>query len=417
MASLSDLPENLGTEKQRAAYAAYVEHGSYRKAAEALGIDHAAVIRHVKTLQEKALRAGFAPEGFRVSKVTTQTGADGIEKTHVQVRAAADEQVVHVPDPKKITGTSTLFAGDGSVINQWVLERASEKEREALWKVYAEELGRKVERVEPRYAPHRYTDNDMLAVYPVGDHHIGMLAWKHETLGASYDMEISEELLAKAAARLMATQAPAASCLLPFLGDFLHYDGFAQVTPTNRNLLDADGRYPKMVRVAIRAVRHMIEAALRHHKEVNVIFEIGNHDMATAVFMMELLANVYEREPRVKVDTSPARFHYFRFGKTLIGVHHGDGVKMDQLGGIMANDRPVDWGETEYRYWYTGHVHNRSVFDGRGWSAESFRILAPVDAWAASKGYRGQRDMRSILIDRDHGEVARAIVTPAMLRR
>ena len=49
--------------------------------------------------------------------------------------------------------------------------------------------------------------------------------------------------------------------------------------------------------------------------------------------------------------------HWHRFGKNLIGVTHGDTVKAQQLGPVMACDRPEDWGETAYRFWYTGHVH------------------------------------------------------------
>jgi hypothetical protein len=189
------------------------------------------------------------------------------------------------------------------------------------------------------------------------------------------------------------------------------------VTPTNRNLLDTDGRYPKMVRVAIRCMRYLVEAARRRHGSVHVIVEIGNHDLSSSIFLMECLANLYENEPRVTIDTSPRHFHYFHFGKNLVGTHHGQSVKMEKLPLIMATDQPELWGSTEHRYLWTGHVHHDQAKDIEGCRVESFRVLAPQDAWASNKGYRARRDMKAIVLHREYGEVARHIVNPAMLEK
>ena len=94
---------------------------------------------------------------------------------------------------------------------------------------------------------------------------------------------------------------------------------------------------------------------------------------------------------------------------------HGNGIKPDQLGQIMAVDRAQDWGETVHRYWYTGHVHTRRVFELPGVLVESFRTLAAPDAWTASMGYRSGRDMHAVTLHAEHGEVIRQRVDPAML--
>jgi hypothetical protein len=181
-------------------------------------------------------------------------------------------------------------------------------------------------------------------------------------------------------------------------------------------MLDSDTRYPKMVRAAIRSMRYMIESAARRHGEVRVIVEIGNHDLSSSIFMMECLHNIYENDPRIVVDTSPAHYHYFDFGKCLIGVHHGHGTKMTNLPLLMATDRPELWGRTEYRYWWTGHVHHDQMKEFNGCKVESFRVLAPSDAWASQKGYRAGQDMKSIILHREYGEVARNTVNPSMFR-
>jgi hypothetical protein len=93
---------------------------------------------------------------------------------------------------------------------------------------------------------------------------------------------------------------------------------------------------------------------------------------------------------------------------------------MKNLPLIMATDRPEDWGRTRYRYWWTGHIHTSKTQaatnsqDFSGCSVESFRILAPTDAWAHQKGYRPHRDMKSITLHREFGEVARNTVNPEM---
>ena len=115
----------------------------------------------------------------------------------------------------------------------------------------------------------------------------------------------------------------------------------------------------------------------------------------------------YEKNPRVTFDDGPGRFHYHQFGDVLIGVTHGDTVKPEKLGELMATDRPKEWGETTFRYWLTGHIHNRKVYELSGCMVESFRTLAPKDAWTASMGYRSGRDMYSIAIHKRFGEVER----------
>ena len=256
-----------------------------------------------------------------------------------------------------------------------------------------------------------------MACYPIGDHHLGMLSWNQET-GADYDLKIGEELLVSAANYLIEKSGDAKDALVLFLGDFMHYDSFKPVTPTSGNLLDADSRFPKMVRAAIRSMRYFIERAAEVHNNVHVVVEIGNHDLSSSIFLMEALKNIYENDPRITVDTSPKHFHYFRYGNNLIGTHHGHGrhAKLADLPLIMATDKAADWGETTFHYWFTGHVHHDQVKDFPGCRVESVRVLAAEHAWAAQHGYRSKRDMKAIIFDKEFGEVARHTINPEKLR-
>lgn len=377
---------DYATEHQWKVLEAIAEHGSCRAAAPHLGVNESTVRRAQKAVLIKAARQGYSP-------------------AHDMRRA--------VPDGFRLKGTSTLYDAEGNERLQWVKTSVDWDRQIEIFKEAVAALAEPLPRATPVKPPKSFAKH-LACAYPVGDHHFGMLAW-HEETGADYDLDIGERLLTSAMDALVAASPQSSVGVVCLLGDFMHYDSFEAVTPAHKNLLDADSRFPKMVRAAIKSVRYMVTAALSRHEAVHVIIQIGNHDPSSAIFLTECLYSIYENEPRVTVDRSPSQFHYWRFGKCLVGVYHGHGVKLDKLPLLMASDRAKDWGETEYRYWWTGHVHNDQVKDFNGVRCESFRILPPADAYAANLGYRTGRDMKCIVLHREYGEVARHIVNPAML--
>jgi len=417
MAEVNEDLRQHATDRQWAAYVAWCEEGSYNAAARKLGSDPGSVSKAVRTLEEKALRAGLAPHGFKVSRVTTQYDDVGNPtSSSVQIKAAADPQdVVRLPDPKKIVKTSTLYAGDGSVTQQWVLEKPEDAQREALWRAFAEGLSADMRRAEPVPAPGRTVDN-LATLYAVGDHHLGQLSWGAETGGENYDLKISEDLLANATAYLVASAPASRQGVVMFLGDFTHTDGYAPMTPHGGHLLDADVRFPKIAAAAARAMRNAIDTALTKHHDVHVVVTAGNHDPVSTIWLRIALAAVYENEPRVTIDGSPSKFHYWEWGRNLIGATHGDRLKIENLPAIMATDQPEAWGRTAHRLWLTGHVHHDRVKDLVGARVESVRVLAPNDAYAAKGGYRTPRDMKAIVLHREFGETGRLVAPAPMFK-
>lgn len=370
-----------------------------------------------ETIEEFRVRNAAYQRQWKKIRVTKQYDAEGNLKGSSVVKVPKRKPHERLPNTL-IARRSSLLDAEGNILQQWLIEKPEEKARYEAWQEAARILAEPLARAEPVAAPAGPLLDDLLVAYPVGDHHLGMLSWRHET-GASYDLEIGERLLTDAMSHLVACSPPAAQAAVVFLGDFLHYDSFAAVTPEHKNLLDADGRYPKVFAAGLRLMRRTIEMAAAWHGEVRVIVEIGNHDPSSAIVLQLALANIYEDNPRITIDTAPGRFHYFEFGKCLIGVHHGHGkaAKADQLQGIMSAEVPEMWGRTRYRYWWTGHVHHQSVKDYPGCSVESFRILPPNDAYAYNEGYRSTRDMKSIVLHREYGEVGRNTVNPSMLER
>lgn len=379
MSSLLDYCQNDAERKVIKAYEAY---GSNRKAALAIGCGKTHVGDVRRRVLERSNQEDFysAPDGYLVKGVSKLIDAE--------------------------TGAEKL---------KWIKTSVDEVRRYEHWQEAAQGLIASLPQAEASPTPSQ-SSQDLLVGYPVGDQHIGMLAWGDET-GVSHDTARSEALLKGAMDHLLNTTVNAEQCLIALLGDFMHYDNLESVTPKHKNQLDTDTRYANVVRVAMRTVRYLIESALKKHSQVTVICEIGNHDPASMIFLTEALDHIYQYEPRVIIDRSPSKFHYFRFGNVLIGTHHGDTVKkLDSLPLVMAADQPENWGETNHRYWWTGHVHHQSVKEFPGCLVESFRILPPLDAYAHGGGYRSLSDMKAITYHRKYGEIARSVFTPAMLK-
>jgi hypothetical protein len=293
---------------------------------------------------------------------------------------------------------------------QWVKSRQDEQDKYAALLAAFERASEKFDGLaEPTPPPAVPLSADLLNVIPMGDPHLGMYAWAAEA-GEDFDLEIAERELVAAVDRLVSLAPFAEECLLINLGDFFHADNSSNMTARSGNALDVDTRWAKVLSVGVGAMERCIERALDRHDRVRVICEIGNHDDHTAILLATCLQRTYRREPRVTIDTSPAKFHFVRFGKCLIGTTHGDSVKPDKLPGVMAVDRARDWGETEHRHWYTGHVHHESVKEYPGVVVETFRTLAPRDAWHARSGYRSGRDMRLDVWHKQYGLINRHIV-------
>jgi len=358
--------------------------------------------------QNTFIRTGKWPDDGRNSRFPSVEAFDTqveIEKSEVVTDLTGLSQA---PEGYYVKGESTLFDGEGNVKAKWVKTNKEQEERYlAMVKSFTaiSEPLRSLANPIPQQA--NYND-DLLAVYPMGDPHLGMMAWPAET-GNAFDLKIAEDNLFAAVDHLVGLAPPASQAIIMNLGDFFHADSKKNET-TKGTAVDVDNRWPKVLATGIRVMRRLIDRALEKHKHVTVINEIGNHDDHTSIMLSIALAQFYEREPRVTIDTSPEPFHWYRFGKVLIGVHHGDKTKNANLLGVMACDRAKDWGETLHRYWYIGHVHHDSLKEYPGVTVESFRTLAGRDAWHHGQGYRSGKDMKLDIIHREYGKINRYII-------
>lgn len=301
---------------------------------------------------------------------------------------------------------STLYGSDGKVVAQWVKETPKEDAFESTAKAYVEALCSAVKPLKKTRAP-KALNRDRMACYLIGDAHIGMLAWGEET-GDNFDTKIALRDLCAATDILTDDCPPTDECVILNLGDWYHMDDRLNVTPGHKHPLDVDGRYLQVMRVGIQAMRYMIDRALRKHRVVRVRNVAGNHDPHSSITLTLAMSALYDKEPRVVIEDSPKSFWPFVFGKCLVGVHHGDQLKKPQMQAMtLAQSQSVHWSNCTFRYVWHGHIHHIHAEEHMGVVVESFRTLAGRDAYHAAHGYNSGREMKAIILDRNHGEVAR----------
>lgn len=337
----------------------------------------------------------------------------GIPVTTLKSRLAAEIEGRPVRE-MIVTGRSTLYNREGEKVAEWVKESLDQQRAEEARQAAFDAMAAKLPRIAPVRAP-RAANDDLCNLYTYSDFHLGMLAQEEEG-GADWDLKIAERTLL-ASFRAMLAQSPAAhTAVLNIQGDMLHSDGLLPVTPAHRHVLDQDGRFSRIVGVAIRTIRELVAMALAKHEFVHLVICEGNHDEASSVWLRLMFQALYEAEPRLTVNASELPFYCFEWGDTMLGFHHGHKVKNEQLPLLFAAQFPEQWGRTKRRAVHCGHRHHCDEKEYNGVTVVQHPTIAARDAYAARGGWIADRAVQSITYSKKFGQVGRVYVTPEMLQ-
>lgn len=316
-----------------------------------------------------------------------------------------------IPDMHRLKGVSTLVDAQGEPIAQWIKTTAPDLTPKDVIDAF-----KTIRRPAKITAPKGAHEADLLAVYPLGDPHIGMHAWGLES-GADWDLKIAEATFLGAIEDLVKRGPRAKTALVVNLGDFFHHDNAHGHTTNGNHALDVDGRTAKVIATGIRIVTGLIDRVASHHAKVVVDTRIGNHDAHSSLFLSLALQAWYRGSRHIEIKPTITHRAYYRHGAVLIGTTHGDRAKGRDLAEIMAAEASESWGKSRHRTWLVGHVHHSRVQEHRGVRIESFRTLAARDAWHAAQGYQSGRDLHRIVYHREHGEISREIVNAEAILR
>ncbi len=395
----------LTREQCEAAVEAAASYRTLEEAAQSLGLSRGALANQLHAAARYGLPnpRRIPRPGFNVVQESAQLDADGnLQKQWL--KTAPEREPASIPPGHAIKGVSQLLDAGGNVVQQWIKTREDRGLGDliaGLRAAFAEYAGK----AEPVAAP-TTADSDLLTVYVIADAHLGLHAWGRET-GSDWDLKIATQTLDACLGELVEQSRPTHKAIVLKLGDTTHQNDQTNKTPRSGHQLDVDGRWPKVLRAAadlsVGSVRH----ALRRHKEVLWRAIPGNHDPDAATALTVALSLFFSSEKRVVVDDSPSPHFYHRFGKVLIGATHGHLLKPPAMAMMLAADRPADWGQSEHRHFFFGHIHHESAKEIGAVRVESFNSPAARDAYAHGGGWRAGRSLVAITFHRERGEIGR----------
>jgi len=366
---LSETLLEFATPRQAEAIRAYIKHGSQGKAAKSLGIAPSSLHNLVKAVKRKAGAEGYVPEL-------------GIEKPFPNTGNIAK-------------GYSRYFQADDG--GYWIKTDVPLNERLEIARAAIEAMAEELKPIKPIKLDRKYKQpEDLCNLYVLSDIHIGALSWAAET-GADWDLNIAEQLVSEAFDYQIEHSPDAEHGIFCQLGDAFHYDSMRAETPAHRNIVDADSRPQKMVRVAIRVFCRVIDKLARRHKRLTVLHAAGNHDPYGTIHSQEWSAVLYRNNPQIEVICNPKPYYAMKHGRTFLGFHHGHKRK---LGGLIEAFNGRDYwsmkSDCRMAYIHSGHEHHRELKEFTGGICEMHPTLCARSSYEAQCGYQADRSMACI---------------------
>ena len=318
------------------------------------------------------------------------------------VKEAAKEAGINIKDVKHgwlKTKESSLF------FNNPLFKNKSKIELEALGKKLIKDLS-EFAPVYPRLHRKRKKREYLLVIDPA-DIHIGKLAESFET-GEDYNNQIAVKRVKEGVQGILrkAKGFPIEKILFIGGNDILHIDTPDRKT-TKGTTQDTDGMWYSNFLIAkqlyVDILLQLIAVA-----DVHFTFNPSNHDYQTGFFLSDVIKTYFRNCKNITFDCSIAHRKAYKYGVNLIGTTHGDGAKHQDLPLLMAQEFPMKWSETKYRYVYTHHVHHKTSKDYIGVTVESLRSPSGTDSWHHKKGYQhAPKAVEGFIHHKENGQVAR----------
>lgn len=386
----------------------HAEGKSLRKIAKAMGIGYGTAHKYVRRGAEQG-KLGTKPvlPGYAIKSIASKHGDAWIKQTK------APGEVFELPAGQVVKGVSALVDGQGREVAKWIKTATDSDNAAAIFAATVETLKEHLPRV-TIMPPPANVESDLLNQFTVTDNHFGMLSWREET-GSDYDLRLAEQLILDWFAAAIANAPQAHTAVLAQIGDLMHHDALESVTPAHKHVLDADSRLQKVIRVVIRTIRRIIDMLLQKHQHVHVIMASGNHDPASSAWLREMLAAMYEGEPRISVDNSPSLYYAYEWGATALFWHHGHKRGVNNVDATLAGMFRELYGRSKFAYAHIGHLHSDEGRKSGLMYVERHETLAAPDAYAAGGGWLSGRSAKVITYSRQYGEVGRSTLRPEMV--
>ena len=368
--------------------------------------------------RRKEIVRSLVLNGASSHAIERQTGIpwSTVRRIVKEVREGKAYTPAPLPESAAMTKTTVQYDGNGTPIMEWrrlIPGIAEVKEFVAGLAETVRGHGA-IHKVRPS-AP---ASADLMLEIPVFDAHIGKYSWAQEC-GPDQDWstDIGTDLYKAGVLQVVSRSPVCEEALVVFGGDYFHADSRSNQTEASRNALDVDSRYGRNIRAGASLAKFIVDAALKVAHKVRVVVLKGNHSWHSEDWLHVVISAYYEGSTRVQViDSIPPRV-YIEHGKCLIGVAHGDKVRMQDFPSLMAIEAPEKWARSQYRHFHLGHIHKSKIAQPTmldthvGCTVEYLPSLTSTDAWHSEMGYVNPlRVMEGFLWHREYGCVTRMTV-------
>lgn len=322
-----------------------------------------------------------------------------------------NERFYHNPAEQVVKGFSTLNrlkeSGDTSAgkVLEWVKTNVKLQEQVDTARHLMNCMVQEIEPLPPIKHHGKKATRDQFTVIPIGDPHIGLKVWEHQT-GVAWDIEIAKRVFKKVFYRLLAASPDTEECVLVNTGDFFHCDNITATSTRSGHHFDMDGTVGQWLDAGMIIARMLVDACLKKYKRVTFVNVPGNHDDLLGRMIGGFVEQLYMNNKRITVLKGDNPFQYVRRGNVLLGFAHGHTCRVSSLPGKMADDQAKLWGDTTYRHWFTGHLHHNQWLQYKehpGCKVETVGIIPPKDAYAHGGGWGADRTIQSVVFDAKNG--------------
>lgn len=384
------------------------KHGGIKaRAAEEAGVVRSTFDNRVRALQVAIAKGEYEGDlpGFGVKKLSEDIDEDGTVTRRFVQQAPAREEAVD-PENMSLKGLSQYVA-HGEIVGEW---RKWDKDKidpvETAKQVAEAFKGMKVKLPRIDCPPHNI--EDQLALYPLADLHIGMMAWGKETV-INWDLDIGVNAIRKTMSEIIPRTQSADTAIILVAGDLLHSDNSNNTTARSGNILDVDGRYLKVVRAACRLMLDITLMAKQKHRNVVVRVIPGNHDIHSSAAVAFFLEGVFCDDERVTVDTDPSPHFVYTFGDVLIAATHGHTMKPEKFQAFVSSAYREKWGAAKHAYGFMGHLHHqkRIADEVSGMLIEQLPAPVPPDHYHWGAGYISGRALTAFNFHAKDGMVGK----------
>jgi len=259
--------------------------------------------------------------------------------------------------------------------------------------------------IKSKLVPKKDSESYLLVLDPA-DIHVGKLAEAFET-GDEYNSNIAVQRTLEGVEGVLEKVSgfPIDQILFVAGNDILHIDNPKKST-TAGTPQDTDKSWYSNF---LLAKQLYIDILTRISTIANVHFSFNpsNHDWTHGFFLADVIKTYFKDHEGITFDTDMRHRKYFTYHDNLIGLTHGDGAKVNDLGPLMAHEAE-DWGKCKHRYIYTHHVHHKTAKDFIGVTVESLRSPSGTDGWHDRNGFCGvPKAIEGFLHSKTQGQIAR----------